>query len=643
MAHGSSSPPLPSGEGDGGGGGGGWEGEARRALAEDLRWTAWDESEDADPGRPYEGKYRARSVLESALEALPPGGEADAVRGLLLGRLGANLVATEETGTGAERLQEAAALLETVLETSADPPVAEGDAGELTLALQHVYNLLGVVWVTRNEAATALGYLNKAERTYWGFVEGSDSGSAALHRRPSLTPRGGRGSRTVEHPRFSITDESAEDEAGEGLKPGQLAGQVVPRAARQYTQTCLYLAQVAGEAGHPRTSAAYCRETLQLQLESGDYPASTWVDNATKLAAYFISIRTWTTAYECVAAAAMVDLHDAKQKQGGPSGSGRTEAELNASADLQIGTAALYAELLTVGRREKLGEEVGPAPQDRDEDDPEPSTISGAGFSSLVLPRCPVALEVPFDYAGALPLLKQALVHVYTARERYVVDGFVTKHFDTLLLEAQCYKCLAAFEPDTSRRCVLLKKRCSVLEPFGASINPTIYHDIWKTLTFEVAETYREIAELKAEQDAAESGSKFGEGREGADLSTSQRALARAAKASEWYLRFIAAFEVQGALPDRVGDHDEDLEKWYLTGRFALGKALLLVKDPANVQVTLAGLTRAIEHFRYLNEYKERNGADMPKGLFDDEFSVCLEMEALLTAKRERFLHALAS
>ncbi|KAF4740691.1 hypothetical protein FOZ62_027866, partial [Perkinsus olseni] len=99
------------------------------------------------------------------------------------------------------------------------------------------------------------------------------------------------------------------------------------------------------------------------------------------------------------------------------------------------------------------------------------------------------------DFATARELFKVGQYFDQQALNVFVLDGYASDHVQTVQELARLHEALEYWEVDPSRVRALLKRRVKLLEPVLKEINPMVYVQFNRQLSFEIAEIYRQLAE----------------------------------------------------------------------------------------------------------------------------------------------------
>ncbi|MEW5303813.1 MAG: hypothetical protein WDW36_006468 [Sanguina aurantia] len=243
------------------------------------------------------------------------------------------------------------------------------------------------------------------------------------------------------------------------------------------------------------------------------------------------------------------------------------------------------------------------------------------------------------DFASARELFNPAMAHFKKALEYYLLDGWVTEHIETLMDQSNLYRCLAAFEPDVHRRCVMHKARANILAPLHKQLNPQYYLGTSRSVDLELGNIYREILDLKDGAGWAPGKVRWAEcphTPSPAHMACAGTTVAAAGLcATKFYQSFIDSFRKDGKLPDRV---DEDNERFFLMASFNMGRVLHKASfgdsgGPKDIEALLS----AQRHLRWSADYVTRHKLES----YQREAALAQEL-ALLLAEKVQLLERLA-
>ncbi|EER10237.1 hypothetical protein Pmar_PMAR018239 [Perkinsus marinus ATCC 50983] len=105
------------------------------------------------------------------------------------------------------------------------------------------------------------------------------------------------------------------------------------------------------------------------------------------------------------------------------------------------------------------------------------------------------------DYATARELFKIGQYFDQQALTVFVLEGYASDHVQTVQELARLHEALEFWEADQGRVKALLKRRVRLLEPILKEINPMVYVQFDRQLSFEIADIYRRLAEDLLEKD----------------------------------------------------------------------------------------------------------------------------------------------
>ncbi|KAF6260962.1 KIF-1 binding protein [Scenedesmus sp. NREL 46B-D3] len=248
-----------------------------------------------------------------------------------------------------------------------------------------------------------------------------------------------------------------------------------------------------------------------------------------------------------------------------------------------------------------------------------PSDVPGV-LSFDALPGMPELADLAWGDAAlaaspdaALALLKAALPWFKEALQYYKLEGWVTEHCNILFEMSNLYRCLAGFEADPHKRCVLHRSRAKLLQPLEGQLSQQHYPGLARSISLELGNVFREIGDIKT---AA--------GRE------PDKVAAAAVAASRHYQLFLDSFRGDdGQLPLKV---EAEMEQHYLSAAFCMARVLqagaVQRKEPS---AYIATLEQAVYWLDTLVAYVQHNSVTA----WGQEASMAAEMAALLKEKLE--------
>jgi tetratricopeptide (TPR) repeat protein len=419
-------------------------------------------------------------------------------------------------------------------------------------------NQLGILWCNRGQPLKGLDFLRRAEDCYKRCQGAPAPGPAAL--------------------------------ASAYFSALYYASDLEPL----YTHTAFYLAQCYGAVDPPQRdlAAQYCLLTLRRQMsaaENANFSEAEWAMNCLDLSNYYTGSGQFVYADQCLQAARKMLPAGADPERVG---------RLNAV------TGRYYRNLLDVSRKRALGLSVNFNPETEEARRHEPPL-----FPSMHLnpPRRAVA-----DFEGARELFNQGIEFFNAALKHYVFDGYVTDHATVLQDISQLYRSLAHFEPDLARKIAMHKRRLALLEPL-LQMNPNAYHQLYKGVLYEVAETQGELSDLLTQSGAA-------------PKKINQHIVA---SLSHWHV-FVKSFEHQGHMPEHL---DEDSIDPFLHAHFFLARLYSRLIVPAG-KAELENLTKALTYYRYIVTYVDKR--KLPN--LAEEVDCCRQMVELLPIKMDKIV-----
>ena len=294
-----------------------------------------------------------------------------------------------------------------------------------------------------------------------------------------------------------------------------------------------------------------------------------------------------------------------------------TEDEAEGAAALDVAWADLYlcilrrAWLLKQRARGKAVEDDGFFDE---KEGIELGAFDGLCFAALELPYPSALCAAPAavrTFEAARDVYKQGAAHAARAKAVFILDGYVTMHFEVIEREVELYSQLAKWEPDFSRRHAMHKRRIALLQPPLLELNEKAYTQLVRQGLFDISTIAAEMLEIKC---AIVTASEEAPPKKLRKLEKEVEAVAEACEA------FLSRFyDDKGEPPAKV---DEEQERAYLTCRFHLARAH--GKLPS-ADAIAAGL----KQYEIIDKYLKSNQVD---GM-EEEAKVCSEMVELLPHK----------
>ncbi|WIA28810.1 hypothetical protein OEZ86_011339 [Tetradesmus obliquus] len=228
--------------------------------------------------------------------------------------------------------------------------------------------------------------------------------------------------------------------------------------------------------------------------------------------------------------------------------------------------------------------------------------LSGLAWGDAALADSPDAALALFK--AALPWFKQALQY-------YQLEGWVTEHCNILFEMSNLYRCLAGFEADAHKRCVMHRSRAKLLQPLEGQLSQQHYPGLSRSISLELGNIFREIGDIKA---AA--------GRE------PDKVAAAGSAASLHYQLFLDSFKGDdGQLPAKV---EPEMEQHYLSAAFCMARVLQAGaaqhKEPREY---IAAVEQAVFWLDTLVGYVKQNSV----AAWEQEAAMAAEMASLLKEK----------
>ncbi|CAG9461168.1 unnamed protein product [Pedinophyceae sp. YPF-701] len=393
-----------------------------------------------------------------------------------------------------------------------------------------------------------------------------------------------------------------------------------------YQLTLFYLAQVHGLRKDSAASAEYCAATLRSQLELAAPDAAIdvdeWVGNALGLAEYYLSEDEHAACEWCLHAATRVlKLATGEVEPGAGEG-----VPLTAPRDVEAAGAKVDRAWLRLLEQRLL---TGALCRDRGGDGGDADGVGRLGsvppalhFQRISLPAedaLPWGRKaIPSDFASARDIFNAAMRHLRGALAYFVLDGFVTDHFELQMDAANLYRCLSRYEEDPKRRAAMHGMRAKVLAPLcDGNMNPQHFLGIIKSVHLECASALRDQSDIKAQV---------------GDAAGAARAAATATVHYKSFLRCFPAGPCAEDKPARTSLDKvaEDVEEEALYLRTLLQHVAVVQRVYAGPGGgNLADLQVALTQLKWAVAYAERH--KVPG--FEQEAALASEMSDLLEQK----------
>jgi hypothetical protein len=285
------------------------------------------------------------------------------------------------------------------------------------------------------------------------------------------------------------------------------------------------------------------------------------------------------------------------------------------AANVQLAWAKMLLSRLVQSHQQYIEGLTPPAVRPFDSPDSFPSYLRFASLAGSLPPPSELgawggdALADTFEQARVL--FNSAMTRFKAALEFYELDGHVTEHVNILMEVSNCYRCLAGFEPDVTRRRLMHAQRVARLCPLHGLLNTEYFLGLVRSIALELGNSCREVMELEEE-----------EGRPAA------KARVARVDAVNFYTYFLDTFREPcgpgGTMPDRITD--EANERYYLLSSFALGR---LMSGGMAADRDLDGMALAVHHMRATADYVKRHSVTP----FEREAALATEMAGLVAEK----------
>ncbi|SPQ98345.1 KIF-binding protein [Plasmodiophora brassicae] len=381
------------------------------------------------------------------------------------------------------------------------------------------------------------------------------------------------------------------------------SGDVPHGALALNTQTLFYLAQVYSQLGDTENAAFYCRQTLNRQLDQRQINALEWASNSVKLSAFYISSNRLRQAQYCIDCAIAVKPD------------GRSEQHLHVEADISCAIGELLARYLHASLELSSGRRRPPAQGEPSSFDQRVDT-----FDQMDVPL-PPPFNVIEHVKDAQAVVRKAMSSLQHALSIYKLDGYVSDHVVILQKLSGLLKDLAAFAGDPSLTCKLYKRRIDTLEPVLLKLNPKVYTDFVRQMSFEIAEACSDMADIKMTQAEA--------------LPPTAKA-ARVKKINHLIAKAIAGFTAFVQSLEGDGEQasvDPAHYRHYLMAKFHIARLTSKAIADSN-DARVAGMQRSLDEYASIVRFCDGKARDV--SAFRDELAICRDMCALLPIQIQR-------
>ncbi|XP_033736079.1 KIF-binding protein-like [Pecten maximus] len=555
--------------------------EQARKLSDEY---SLDDPEDD----PYLSKYKAREILcgikeklKSLFEANPDCEHLRFASAAVDVKLGSNYVDTEELPTGEEHLLRALDELEKFR--------LNRDASNI---YHSILNNIGILWTGRRNQKKALEYFLKAESVYNDWKQEANGSPKSIEEY---------------YKKFEEDSEKLEYQRNLNFEA-------------TYTHTLYYMAQVHAKLGDSKKSAQYCQTTLQRQLDSQTYDPYDWSINAATLSQYYITVEDFRQARHCLACSELIF----QEVEG--NGSIKKDMETyeekycQAKADIERCWAKYGIALLEASKDVLMKEDEGAVGKKSTQEE----KMKYQNFNlEVTFHEDKITCEFVQVFSEAREVFLKVQKWLTDSKEFYVFDGRCTDHIEIIQDHSRVFKALAFFEMDLERQCKMHKRRIDMLAAIVGELNPQHYLLIIRQLTFELAEIYSQMVDLKFTIMESES-------------STPSRHIIKkintlVQQSIDHYKSYLDS--LKNGKPDLPDEFSESDTRPALIAMFCMGRLIskFLLSD---VQQRLQNIKKTSACYEFIIEYcnKFPDAAEVVAL----ELSVCKEMVPLLPVKMEK-------
>ncbi|OWF38560.1 KIF1-binding protein homolog [Mizuhopecten yessoensis] len=557
---------------------------------EEARKLSDEYSLDDPEDDPYLSKYKAREILCSIKEKLKSQFEANPdcehlrfASAALDVKLGSNYVDTEELPTGEEHLLRALDELEKYR--------LHKDASNI---YHSILNNIGILWTGRRNQKKALEYFLRAESVYNDWKQEASGSPKSIEEY---------------YRKFDEDSEKLEYQRNQAFEA-------------TYTHTLYYMAQVHAKLGDSKQSAQYCQTTLQRQLDSQTYDPYDWSINAATLSQYYITVGDFRQARHCLACSQLIFQEIEANGSIKKDMETYEEKYTQAKADIEI-CWAKYGIALLEESKDLLMKEV----EDKGAEEKKSTNDEKMKYQNFNLEVTFHEDKITCDFVQVFSDAREVFLKVQKwlndAKEFYVFDGRCTDHIEVIQDQSRAFKVLAFFEMDLERQCKMHKRRIDMLAAIVGELNPQHYLLIMRQLTFELAEIFSQMVDLKYSIMESES-------------PTPSRHIIKKIntliqQSIEHYQTYMDSLkDGKPELPEEFSDSNT---RPALIAKFCMGRlhSKFLVSD---VQQRLENIKKTSACYEFIINYCDKfpHGAEVVAL----ELSVCREMVPLLPVKMEK-------
>jgi len=512
---------------------------------------------------------------------------------VILYELAVNYVECEEVPTGQEYLEKCLLMLKD----------KELNYDWCTLSIT-VNNQFGILWSNRHSYEEAYKYLKISEKLYTDFKSGARCSETPLNYKSYWC---------------APDDDTVEDRTSffESI----------------HTHTLYYLAQAYGIRGETQVASRYCHITLARQIEMKVYDPLDWSLNCATLSQYYVTQDQYNFARYCLACAELVNkevftrletMEFSEQNERERA----VEKMEKSKADVFRCWAKYGMNLL------KTSHTANTEQNQSDEVNSEQLNEEHKDFKELRFKDLEVSVyeervtdELPKTYADAKAVFVYSLKCLEKAKEFYKLDGYVSAFVEITQDVSQLYKFLTFFDDSFDNRCKMHKRRVDMLNAILVELNPQHFLVICRQLTFEIAETYSNMSDLK-KAIVEENPSKF-------SASAVKKINHLILQAIKYYQAFVDSYQREGKLPEKFEDDDT---RGVLMCFFYMARlnSKYFTNDK---QTKLQYLEKERQNYKYIVDYCEEN--EGARDDFKDELGISREMLGLFHAKVNKALDSM--
>ncbi|KAJ8036151.1 KIF1-binding protein-like [Holothuria leucospilota] len=562
--------------------------------------TLSEETSKSDPeNEPFRSKYKARELLQdlkNKIECLieeQPNGELSLMSASLQYHLGLNYAETEEISSGEEHLVRCNEKLE-------DHRL---DHRCVALAISTL-NQLGIIWCQRSETKKSLEFLKEAKTLYQKYTHDVDAVPWGIH--------------DLFLPESSHKSDHERKEAFENI----------------HTLTLYYLAQVYGMLGKKSKSAKLCHITLKRQLEFKQYTPMEWALHCATLSQFYITQDNYPLARHCLASASCIfqevlQKHPEALETSGEEVDGDIEEIQHRKADIARCWLKYCLALLAFSKEdpatssENHNNDEEEEQEEEDEESSDGEEEAGRSedykipekFDSLELgsweDKVTDKIVTSFEEAREVFLAGQQFIN--ESKAYYLFEGHVSDHIEIVKDHSQLFKILAQYETDLERQSKMHKRRIDMLTAILDELNPQFFLHICRQLTFEIAETYNAMVDIKTEI----------KNRSGTTPTAHvvKKINGLIMKSIAYFQKFCDSLrDPQGVMPEEL---EENLIRPTLLAHFYMGRLYANYLSP-EMSDRIKNLETSCEHYKFVVDYCKKFPEASQK--VQAELGICEEM-----------------